>query len=63
MSEVRSEVRTYITNYVCDDCGTGEMNPNGVVTELTLYEHICANCGAKATFPVQYPYLTREKIT
>lgn len=64
MAELKSQVTTYLTDYICDKCGTGEMSPTGVVNgveETLVYEHECEGCGERAYFPVQYPVLTREK--
>lgn len=64
MAELKQVVTTYLTDYICDKCGQGEMSPNGAINhEVTpiVYTHLCENCGEAADFPVQYPVLTREK--
>lgn len=60
------EVRTFMTQRLCESCYSGYMKPNG--TEYLTYpaqiEHECSICHAKQVFFKSYPvitYKTKEK--
>lgn len=59
MARVERRIKMYEFDMVCDKCGDGYMRPDGVVipTLPAKYPHTCDNCGARAEFDVQYPYI------
>jgi len=64
MSETEQEVKTYVVNYICDECGDGFMEPTGEIylTNPPQYPHVCNKCGAKKTFNKKYPYQRLEHL-
>lgn len=60
MPEIKREVKTIETNYVCDECGYGMMRQVGPANEETdEIPHECAICGHHQTFKgVTYPHIT-----
>lgn len=65
MAEVKSEVKTFEIDMVCDKCGKGVMRPTGNALLLTYpiqYPHQCTNCGNIDIYTVQYPYIVEEKL-
>ena len=65
MAEIKSEVKTFEVDMVCDKCGKGLMRPIGniVFTSYPIqYPHQCTNCGNTDTYTIQYPYTIVEKL-
>ena len=63
MSEIKSEVKTYEIDMVCDKCGQGYMRPVGnivLTTSPLQYPHECTECGYMATYNKTYPYTAYE---
>jgi len=61
MPEEKKEVKTFITNYLCDVCGRGCLVPNGFVRDCfpEEYCHKCRECGAETFISgCQYPIVT-----
>ena len=57
MAEQKKEVKTYIVDYICDECGVGKMRNSGMshVTHPKQYPHSCTNCYYQKTFNCVYP--------
>lgn len=57
MAEQTYELKPVGVRYVCDKCGEGEMQRNGIV--LTAYPprymHACSKCGHRQAFTEVYP--------
>lgn len=65
MAEKRTEVKTYVVRYICDDCGEGEMVPTGLCLSIwpAQYPHKCNKCGASETFiGSTYPRTVYEEV-
>lgn len=65
MAEKRTEVKTYVVRYICDDCGEGEMVPTGqcLTSWPAKYPHKCSKCGASATFTgSSYPRTVYKEV-
>lgn len=50
-------VETQVTQYRCDECGYGYLEPTGrMLTSIPpQYPHRCSHCGAMKTFKAKYP--------
>lgn len=66
---IRQEVRTFISNLVCEKCDEGFMNK--VATEMSTidltvdpptFKHICSKCGHADWYAKNYPELTYEYV-
>ena len=64
MSEVKTEVRTFNVEYVCDSCNQANMRSTGIVltSNPPWYPHKCPNCGACQDFRTSYPKFVTEKV-
>ena len=64
MAEMKTAVRTFKIDYVCDECGEGRMRPSGFVydTNPPSYVHACNKCGNGGEFSWQYPYTVTEEV-
>ena len=65
MAERRFAIKVVGVDYVCDDCGTGIMQPHGDVAWMTnpvQFPHKCSHCGATKAFPERYPTLRYERM-
>lgn len=64
MAEVRTEVRTYEIQYVCDVCKDGYLEPNGITltSHPPQHQHSCTSCGHTVSFRVIYPRMVYEPI-
>ena len=65
MAEVKSEVKTFEIDMVCNKCGQGSMRPYGNIVLTTYpiqYPHQCTNCGNIENYTVKYPYFVEEKL-
>jgi transcription elongation factor Elf1 len=64
MAEIKKEVKTYKTEYVCDECGIGTMEScSGIVltSNPPRYPHKCTNCGCERHFTgTKYPVIYCE---
>lgn len=63
MGEVKHEVKAYIVDMICNECGKGYMRPIGNValTSYPLqYPHQCSECGCVKTYTKTYPYEFNE---
>jgi len=60
--ETKKEVKTYSIDYVCEECGDGNMRPEGHVltTYPARYPHKCTSCGHMETFKITYPHVITE---
>ena len=63
MAEIKTEVKTYQIDYVCDECGCGYLRPTGeaLLTHPPKYPHKCKTCGFKKTFKNKYPTVVTEE--
>lgn len=59
MAELKQKVKTYMVEYVCDECEVGTMSPEGValLSMPAKYPHICDHCRAKKILDKKYPYM------
>ena len=64
MPETRREVKTYLINYICDECGDGFMEPTGkmLLTNQPGFPHQCNKCEARETFSDKYPKQVLEYL-
>ena len=64
MTEIRSQVLTWVTDMVCNTCGKGNMRPTGIVlTSMPpKYPHVCDKCGYQEAYNNQFPYTECEII-
>ena len=65
MAEIKSEVKTFQIDMVCDKCGQGYMLPAGNIVLATYpiqYPHQCTNCGNVENYIIKYPYIVEEKL-
>ena len=65
MKTRRTEVRTYIVRWICEECEVGEMRPTGgsLASNPPLYIHKCNHCGHRDTARgTQYPQREYEEI-
>lgn len=62
MPEMKTRVKMYSVEYVCDECRKGVMQSTGITltSNPPQYPHRCNKCGAEQTFMECYPYTTRE---
>jgi len=64
MAEKKVEVKIYEVNYICDNCGAGEMKSEGLALLLSFpgkYKHKCTNCDHTMLSANQYPYTVSER--
>lgn len=52
MPQIKSEVKTYLVTYKCDQCNKGDMIATGVCLEypLKIFPHVCNACGFQHNF-------------
>ena len=65
MAEIKSEVKTFQIDMVCDKCSQGYMLPVGNMVLATYpiqYPHQCTNCGNVENYIIKYPYIVEEKL-
>ena len=65
MAETKTEVKTYIVEYACDECNDGKLRPTGPMLAFNppQYPHKCNLCGAEKTFTnKRYPFEVYEKV-
>jgi len=62
MAEIKQNITPVKRDYVCDECGEGNMRPTGMAltSHPVQYPHVCDKCGASQTFYVNYPYIDFE---
>jgi len=63
MAEIETQVNTYRIEYICDECGEGKLEWNGIclTSYPPQYPHSCLHCGATKTFMgVHYPYIATK---
>lgn len=62
--EIKTEVKTFEVDMICDDCKRGKMRNNGICYPMNppLYPHFCTNCNKQESYHFTYPYTTHEKI-
>jgi len=64
MPERKKEVKTYKIEYVCDECGEGDMRPTGIclTSNPPQYPHTCTVCGHEKRFrDKKYPLTVYEE--
>lgn len=61
--EEKKEVKTFIINYKCDKCATGNLKSTGVALMCNppKYYHYCNLCHNKKTLKNKYPIITHEE--
>jgi len=66
MAEIKTEVKVYKIDYVCDECKDGFLLPTGVMlpTCPAQYPHKCSNslCNRQITFRNQYPRIVYDDV-
>lgn len=64
MSEIKTEVRTYLVEYHCDECENGLLRTTGAVqtSNPPRYEHVCTNCDTRGYMFDMYPHYRQEPI-
>lgn len=57
MAELKQRVKTYLVEYVCDECEVGTMLPEGMalLSMPVKYPHVCNHCRAKKILDKKYP--------
>ena len=60
----KQEVRTFVLNLLCDDCG-GQMvfKGDGLLTYPPKFTHICMECGKEVITDKVYPTTEYEYLT
>lgn len=63
-NETKQEVRTFLVNKRCYECGNGEYEPTGtaLMSNPPQYPHVCNNCGDERNLRQTYPDLRYEPI-
>jgi hypothetical protein len=63
--EVRTEVKQFIVEWVCEECKLGNMVPTGQanLVQPPMFEHVCQKCKAKKFFAKRYPGMVVQKLT
>lgn len=63
MGTIKTEMKVYSVEYVCDECSTGFMKPTGVtlLSYPAQFPHICSCCEHEENFLVCYPTTVMEK--
>lgn len=58
MAEIEQEVKVYRVDFLCDACGEGKMEFDGIVLTSCppQYPHQCRSCGDKKIFWSKYPH-------
>jgi len=57
--EEKKEVKTFVVNYICDECGKGKMVPTAgiyLTSNPPQWPHECTHCNNTKTFRICYPY-------
>ena len=69
MSEIKVEVKTFLTYYICKCCNVNRLvfkrilpDPTKCLLPAYSYEHECKNCERFYVLGSQYPILTYEEI-
>lgn len=57
MSEIKTEMKLFSVDMICDECNWGRMRPTGValMSNPPKYPHKCDRCGHEVTYDVRYP--------
>ena len=57
MARQEAPAEAVIVDYVCDECGSGHMQPTGsiLMSDPPQWPHACSNCGTSQTFNTKYP--------
>ena len=66
---IRQEVKTFISNLVCEKCNEGfmqkvatEMATIGLLSNPPKFKHVCTKCGREDWYVQNYPALTYEYV-
>ena len=65
---IRQEVKTFISNLVCEKCNEGFMQKDTTGTATVLmsnppkFKHVCTKCEREDWYVQQYPALTYEYV-
>ena len=62
----KTEVKTFLVECICDNCGEGKMKPTGtcLTSNPPQYPHVCDKCGATVTvLDMTFPYKSYEVVT
>ena len=66
MAEIKTEVKVYKIEYVCDECKDGFLLPTGreLLSYPPQYPHKCSNplCNRQITFRQRYPRTVYEDV-
>ncbi len=66
MNERETEVKTFIVDKICNECGIGKMQQEGdsyLATNPPQYPHKCDHCGhCKNIFSQPYPRIVYKKV-
>lgn len=66
MAEIKTELKTFMVEMQCDQCGKGMMertNATVLTSNPPQYTHSCTSCGYSANYTTSYPNGIHEKIT
>ena len=57
MSEIKTEMKTFLVDMVCKECNWGRMRPTGIafMIDPPKYHHKCDRCSHSETYDVRYP--------
>jgi rubrerythrin len=64
VAEQTFEVKTLAVEWICDECGTGKMEPIGhvLLSDPPQYPHKCPHCGHRAILAQTYPTIRYERV-
>lgn len=56
--EIKTEIKRFIVDQICDTCKIGKMRPTGSIIESVhlYYNHKCDKCISEASYIKEYPY-------
>ncbi len=63
--ELKREVKTYQVDYICDNCGKGQMCATGfsLSSSPPQHAHVCNKCGTARVFlGKKYPMIVQEPV-
>jgi len=62
VTEQTYAAQVIVTDYICNGCGTGKMQPIGILlpTSPPQYRHECTHCKVRQNYKVEYPIVTYE---
>lgn len=62
MAILKSNVLTYLTDYICDFCEKSSLKCDGMSTDpKNIYVHTCPSCNQSVNLDKEYPIITYVK--